>query len=235
MDFSISIPMIVMILIHCVGLYLHIKIIKISRKEKRMTWKLDITNSCMLMFHHTHCVVMDGITFVVQDLYMYTGEWFCYTSKVIMHYGNLYTAGHSLIVAILKYVIIVQWQKARNMGHERIKETFFWINLLYPSFQISIYLMIRPDFYVVHDGYARIDRCLGDPKNFWGPNSNNTQMKVHNICQSFNEPSHEYYIAYAVYILRNSVCWMQIIAQYLIFWNLVEILIYCRVFSFMRR
>ena len=227
--------MMVMILIYCVGLYLHIKIIIISRKEKGMTWKLDITNSCMLMFHHTHCIFMDGITFVVPDLYMYTGEWFCYTSKVFMYYGNLYTAGHSMIVSILKYVVIVHWQKARNMGHERIKEIFFWINLLNPTFAISIFLIVRPDFIVVHDGFARIDRCLGDPKNFYGPNSNKTQMKTHNICQSFDEPSHEHYFAYAVYILKNSVCWMQVIALYIMFWNFVEMLIYCRVFSFMRK
>ena len=227
--------MIIMILMYCVGLYLHIKIIKTSRKEKGMTWKLDITNSCMLMVHHGHLIFMEGITFVVQDLYMYTGEWFCYTSKVIMYHGNVYTVGHTMIVSMLKYVIIVHWKKARNMGHEKIKQIFFWINLLYPTFQILIHLMFRPDYFVAYDALTRIERCLGDPNNVLGPNSNKTQMKLYNICQSFDAPSHENYFAYAVYILKSSVCWVQVITMYMIAWNFVEMFTYCRIFSFMRR
>ena len=91
MDLSVGIPMIIMICIHCVGIYLHVKIIKTSRNDKQITWKLAITNSCMLMAHHTHCIFMEGITYIVQDLYIYTGEWFCYTSKATMYYGNTYT------------------------------------------------------------------------------------------------------------------------------------------------
>ena len=240
MDMDIIISMIMIICIHCVGMYLHIKIIKISRKEKQMTWKLDITNSCMLMAHHTHCVFMDGISYIVQDLYKYTGEWFCYTSKAVMYYGNLYTVTHSMIVSMLKYIIIIHWKKARNMGHEKIQKIFFWINLLYPGIQILLHLILIPDFFVAYDllnGQARINRCLGDPNNVMGTTSNGTQMLMDNInyCQHIHEPSHEYYFAYALHVLKSIICWVQVIALFMISWNFVEMLIYCKIFSFMRR
>ena len=88
-----------------------------------------------------------------------------------------------MIVALLKYVLIVHWQKARGFGNSKIKEIFFWINLFYPLLMIGILLLIKPDFLLVHDGYARIDRCLGDPKNNWGLNSTRKQVKTHDICK----------------------------------------------------
>ena len=237
-DLSIGIPMIIIICMHCVGIYLHVKIIKISRTDKQITWKLNITNSCMLMAHHTHCILMDVITYTVPNLYIYTGEWLCYTSKVVMYYGNIYATTHSMIVSMLKYILIVHWQKARNMGHEMIEVIFFWINLLYPAFQILIFLMVIPDFFVKDApflSFARIDRCLGYPENVLVPNSNKTKMTMHNLCQELYEPSHEYPFAYAIHILKSSICWIQVIALDLISFNFLEMLIYCRIFSFVRR
>ena len=237
-DLSIGIPMIIIICMHCVGIYLHVKIIKISRTDKQITWKLNITNSCMLMALHTHCIFMEGITYIVPDLYIYTGEWLCYTSKAVMYYGTVYAAAHSMIVSMLKYILIVQWQKARNMGHEKIQEIFFWINLLYPALQILIFLMLIPDFFVKDfpfSSYARIHRCLGDSENILGPNRNKTKIKMHNLCQEFYEPLHEYDFAYAISIVKSSICWIQLIAFYMISLNFLEMLIYCRIFSFVRR
>ena len=234
-DLSVGIPMIIMICIHCVGIYLHVKIIKTSRNDKQITWKLAITNSCMLMAHHTHCIFMEGITYIFQDLYTYTGEWFCYTSKVAMYYGNIYATTHSAIVSMFKYIIIVHWIKARAMGHEKIKDIFFWINLLYPSFHILIFLMLIPDFFVKDTTYLsfdRIHRCLGDSENVLGPDSNKTKMVMHNLCQQIYVPSHEYNFAYAIHILKCSICWIQVIALYMIGLNLPEMLIYWRIFSF---
>ena len=140
------IPAILLICIGLIGLYLHVKIIIISKKEKEMTWKLDITNSCILIFNCTHSLVMENITYIVPNLYTHTGEWFCYASKVVSYYGNNYTIGHSMIVSILKYILIVHWKKSRDFGKENVKKVFFWINIFYSFFMIIIHLIIEPDF-----------------------------------------------------------------------------------------
>jgi hypothetical protein len=218
-----------------IGLYLHVKIIRISKKEKEMTWKLDITNSCILIFNFTHSILMENITYIVPNLYTHTGEWFCYASKVVSYYGYNYTIGHSMIVSILKYILIVHWKKSRDFGKENVKEVFFWINIFYSLFMILIHLSVEPEFFSVWDGFARIDRCLGDPKNNWGPDSNRTQTKLHNICQNFIEPSPDKYFAYTIHIIRTGVCWVHIVFWYLVLWNVFEVVAYFRIFATIQR
>ena len=235
MDLAIVITESFVVGIWIIGWYFHVKIIKISLKEKEMTWKLDVTNSCLILFHYTHVIFMDIITYIIPNLHWYTGNWFCYASKVVNHYGNLYVVGHSMMVSLLKFTLIVYWQRAREFGNDKIKEIMFWLNFCYPAVNVLIYVIIEPNFYLIYDGYARIDRCLGDPKNNWGKDSNRTQIKAHTVCTLFAEPEPDDYLAYAFYVVRSGVCWMHIIVLYLQLWNFFEILSYCRIFAFMRK
>ena len=220
--------------IYLIGLYQHSKIVKVCKKEKEMTWKLDVTNSILLIIHFGHKLLLHGVTHLVQDLSIYTGDWLCYLSKFITHYLSLYTIAHSLLVSILKYIIIVNWRTSLKVGKEKIKEIFFYLNFLHPIVTISFHLIFRPDFFLAYDGYAQIDRCLGDPKNNWKENSNTSQTKLHNLC-IYPEPTNEYNIKYILQAAGWGMCWIQVILLYLITFNFFEILFYCRIFSFMRR
>ena len=219
-------------IVYFIGVYLHGRIIQVSRKEKFVTWKLDVTNSIVLIAHYMHKLLMYGITYVIADLYTYTGGWFCYASKVLAYYGNLYTAGHSAIVSILKYVIIVYWRKARDFGNDNVKNIFFVLNFLHPALTILLHLIIVPDFFWAYDSFQHFDRCLGDPKGNWVLQTNRSQTKLHSLCH-FDAPLDENYIQYTIYILRSSVCWIQFCTLYAISWNLFEIFFYCRIFIFM--
>ena len=235
---SLGIYFITGIFILAVGVYLSVKIIKTSYKEKSNTWKLDISNSVVVIAHHTHCLLMEFITYCVPDLYIHTGEWFCYSSKVLTHYFNIYTTQFSLITGIMKYVIILHWRKVSDIGDEKVKNVFFVVNLFHPVLQIILWLMIEPNFFYESDSHARIDRCLGDPKNNWGPDdlpTNRTQNKLHVICNNLlNRPLDDYF-EYTVQYGRFVVCWLQCIFLYFSFWNILDVLVYLRIFIFMRR
>ena len=179
-------------------------------------------------------IFMHSITFFVEDLYMYTGVWFCYTAKVINYYLFMYAIGHSLIVSILKYVIIVHWEKAREFGKEKVVEIFFWVNFLHPTLMIIFQLMIRPDFFWAYDGMAQIDRCLGDPKHNWVPGSNKSLTKLHNLCE-FVAPNQDNYLDYIIYACRTFFCGLTVALFYLILWNVFEMFLYSKIFGFMRR
>ena len=236
--FESTSDLICMIAVFCfliIGFFLHSQIIKTAKREKDMTWKLDITNSCCVMIHYLQYVSMYLITYNIENLYMYTGEWVCYLSKFLTFYGGLYVQGHSLIIGLLKYVVIVHWKRSREFGQEKVKKIFFWLNMFHPAVRIILYLAIIPDFFWIWDGAAHVDRCLGDPKNNWGPNSNTTQTKLHNICINIaaNQPENPF--DYFIYILRSSICWLQISISYLILWNVFEIFVYFSIFRFMNR
>ena len=97
----------IIICFYGIGLFLHTKIILLSKKEKDLTWKLDIVNSVFLLIYYGFSIVIHTMTYFIPNIYLITGEWLCYVSKFLLHYGLLYTTGHSMVIALLKYNIIV--------------------------------------------------------------------------------------------------------------------------------
>ena len=218
-----------------VGCILHSQIFKTAKREKDITWKLDATNSCFVMIHYIQYTSMHLITYVIKDLYIYTGAWFCYVSTFVTYYGGWYVQAHSLIIGLLKYFIIVHWKRTREFGQRKVKTIFFWLNMLHPCIMIILWLIIYPDFFFVWDGYSHVDRCLGDPKHNLLPNSNATPTKIHNICIEIVANPPENNIDYIVYICRSSLCWVQFVFSYFVLWNIFEIFVYFFIFRFMQR
>ena len=218
-----------------VGSYLHAKIIQTSVKEKGVTWKLDCANSCIVVTHHLQCLVMEFVTYVIQDLHQYTGKWICYGSKISSYYGNIHCAGYSTIIALLKYELIVNWEKVLDIGDEKIKRTFFWVNVLHTPGHILLYLCLEPDFFWDNGGLGRIDRCLGDPKNEWGLNTNQTKKAVYEICNQVIQHQSSLTLESILQYCRVFVCWAHVVYAYLTMLNVLEIILYVRIFAFMRR
>ena len=218
-----------------IGCILHSQIFRTARREKDMTWKLDATNSCLVMIHFIQYTSMHLITYVIKDLYLITGKWICYASKFLTLYGGLYVQAHSLIIGLLKYVIIVHWQRSQAFGQEKVQNIFFWLNMFHPSVTIILKVIVVPDLFLIWDGFSHVDRCLGDPKNNWAPNSNATQTKFHNICMDIMAHPPEIGLDYFVYICRSTVCWLDVVFLYFILWNIFDITVYFSIFRFMHR
>jgi hypothetical protein len=140
-----------------------------------------------------------------------------------------------MIVSLLKYILIVHWKRSRDFGKDKVKTTFFWINIFYAGVMICIHLFIRPDFFWIYARFARVDRCLGDPNSNWGTNSTRTQYKLNTICEMLVKPPDDDYFAYTIYIIRSFVCYPQVVFEYFVTWNVLEMVVYCRLFAIMRR
>ena len=182
---------------------------------------------------------MHCITYIIRDLYKYTGQWFCYVFKVFGIYSTFYLYGHALIISLTKYTIIVHWQKAREWGNKKVAMVYFWINIIHPGISILIWLCIRTDFVWAFDGWAQFDRCLGDPKDIWvedfeKPMENASLTKLHDLCQIATSPQQDP-IKYIVSLIRTSFCWVHVGFYYGYASNLFEMIVYCRIFVFMRR
>ena len=233
--------------IYCFGVNMQLKKFKVSKKEKEHTWMLDCNNSALLLAHHGHCILMDILTYLVEDLYKYTGKWFCYTSKVINFYGNQYVTSHSFVISLIKYVLIVKWERARAYGHDKIKIIFAWLDLtIFPMISILLHLLVEPNFFVVFNQLARANRCLGQTNAVqnttsmilgWKTKEEAPNLSTHNICQRlhFLAENEEDFSTYITHILRAITCWIQITFHYLLGLNVFEIVVYFLIFSFMRR
>ena len=221
--------------VYATGVYIHRKIIGISKQDRDVTWKLDVTNSIVVLIHYVHYILILIITHIVHDLYMYTGKWLCYLFKIVTYYGGLYVGGHSLTIAMMKYILIVRWKGVRDFGKDKVISGFFWINMFHPMFFILLHVIIRPDFFWVWDGHPQIDRCLGDPKNILSLNSSMSQTKLHHLCIQLKTPSTKEYFDYTIFVFRTSICWLQFLFEYLTLFNVFEVIVYCRIFRFMHR
>ena len=218
-----------------IGLNLHIHVISLSKKENNtITWKLNISNSLILLVLHLFSLIMHVATDAIPDLYIYTGEWFCYTWKVVAHCGGLYHIGHSLVVSILKYNIIVKWEKTITFGENRLKEICFWLNILHPIIGLAIHLMVRPDFIFVFSGISPSNTCLGEDINGDTHNRNVSQSHLSKLCD-IPEDLHDNWFYHSVFIGRKILCVLQTIGIYLIALNIFEMFLYYRIFSFAYR
>ena len=217
------------------GLFFHSKVVCVSKKDRDVTWQLDMTNSVILVFHYGHVMIMYGVTFLIKDLYTYTGIWFCYASKTITLLGNAHSTGHSFVISVMKYVIIVQYEKVLKFGREKVQRIFFWLNIFYPIYVIITFNILRPDFLLVHDGISQANRCLGKPDLVSSQNISRPAAKLHDMCITIVVPSYKVSVEYCIYLMRAFICWIHIVFLYCNVWNVIEFFIYYVIFKFMYR
>ena len=80
----------------------------------------------------------DFFNYVIENVHTYTGSWFCYTSKALTLIGNANCSGHTFIIAIMKYVMIVLHEKMRFIEKEKAQRIFcnwssIWTSCLFSS------------------------------------------------------------------------------------------------------
>jgi hypothetical protein len=221
-------------IVYIIGFTLHVKIIALSKTTtEAITWKLDITNSSILLVLNSIIMVMHGVTHIVPDLHTYTGRWFCYTYIAVAYYSLLYHIGHSLVVSIFKYVIIVHWQKIRGFGEETFKQVLFWVNILHPLVGLALQFMVRPDFLFVWSGATPGNRCLGEGgDNILHNKSSN--IKLLGLCE-VPEPVDHNWFHDALLMVRKSVCVLETISIYMMALNIFEFFFYYQIFSYAYR
>ena len=234
-SYTIQIVMcIIALFVYGIGVFLNIKVFQVARKEKQMTSKLDETNAIFFIIHYAHVMAMHGITYVVQDLYLYLGKGFCYISKVLTIIGNSHNVQHSFIIALLKYAMIVHYQTLSDTKKIKVRYRFFFLNLFYSIISTAILIIVRPDFIFIYDGISQANRCLGIPEIRSENGLNETTIKLHHVCNArlqadFNS------LSYFFNFLAKCICWIDITITYANVGNVLEMIIYCRIFGFMHR
>ena len=203
--------------LYLLGIHLHTKIVIISKKDKEVTWKLDITNSVLLIATFTYNILLHFSTYLIPDLYLVTGEWFCYTSKIIIDYGMMYIVGHSTVICLMKYCVVVRDERIRPYKRS-VLDTFFWMNMLHPAIGILLHVVVTPNFYV--------NSCLGNPKF--------NKSNLFSVCDTI-APDTDDTLTYSIYIIKWLVCNLHALFIYIVTFNVFDILIYWKLFAFGRR
>ena len=114
-----------MAILFVIGLYFQIKIIILSRKEKDVTWRIDIWHSAVMIAIFSFRILFEMITYIIPSLHQFTGKWFCYFSLFVTFYGFVSISSHSLAISISKYVLTVHQDRVRVVGQNKVSIILF--------------------------------------------------------------------------------------------------------------
>ena len=229
----VIILIIIMVIVYSIGLYLHTRIITVSKKDKAITWKLDILNSICILFYFNIAFVMFLVTYLKVaskiDICSYTATWICYGLKLIVFTGRMYIISHSLIISLMKYCNIIFQEKVRAVGKHRIENLFLFLDVLYPTMVFGIIRLIKKDETFPNDPFQEE---FFHQKSI--TNTYKTTGKLFDAC-SFDEAFDEISIPYIFYILRMTFCWILSISIFLNSINILEVFFYYKIFRYMNR
>ena len=222
----------IVIFLFAVGVYLQTKKVQICLKDDHVSKKLDIANSILLTFNWTYLITLYGLTDYVQNLYSYTGDWFCYMSKIILSIGDAHTMGHSFLLAVLKLIVIVHVE-SDLIRKEKVKKVCAYLNLLYGIVIVGILNVVRPDYvFIYHSSMA--DRCLGRSGAITSHDNTSSAVNLVQLCD-IAHPTQQTLFEYIIFIIRKSICWFDISFIYLNSANVLEAICYARIFWHMNR
>ena len=228
--------LVLIILVYSIGVYLHTNILITAKKEKDVSYQLDVVNSVVILFHFAHFIIIAGAKFLIKDLYTHTGEWLCYTSKFVRLLGGLQVASQSLVISLLKYSIIVCHEKTRAIGRGKVQNVFLVLNMLYPICIIGSFAVAKNNFLTIYDNASEGNSCLvkisATNETIFDKNQHHT--KLFNICDMIELPNQK--PSELIFnVGKKSICWISLISVYLNACNIPEAFIYCLIFRFMRR
>ena len=215
-----------------IGLYLQAKKIQICLKEDNVSKKLDITNSILLTLHWTYLITLYGVTHVAQNLYVHTGDWFCFMSKILLSIGDAHAMGHSFLLAFLKFLVIVH-AESDVTRKEKFKKALFYLNLLYGIVVVGILNVARPDYiFIYHSTLA--DRCFGRSGAITSQDNTSSAVNLAQLCDISHSTDY-ITLEYVLNIIRKFICWFDVSFIYLNAANLLEAICYARIFIYMNR
>ena len=214
------------------GLFLHVKVIAIARKEKDTTWQIFICHSVVLIIYYSLTIVFDAVMYFVPFLSNYTGNWICYVVSFMTLYCVYSIQLHSLLVAVMKFAFIVHLEKVREFGKSKCKKIFLWINLCFPLFW-TVLARLTSDW----DKYAfsSLNICFGQHEELLvRVNTTSDSLMKFWSCIS----GHEAKTGADIYILHTiKQCWCVFasIVNLVMTSNLPEAFFYLKIFRKTRR
>ena len=145
-SFATIINITVQIVLFFVGFFINLKVILVCWKDRETkTWRLQMAYSISIVLFFAFHLPFSVVSNAIPHLSDYTGEWFCNLATIIIMYGINVMTIHSLLIAIMKYVLIVHPLKALQIGHEKIEKIFFALYLAIPLI-LAIVIALLKDF-----------------------------------------------------------------------------------------
>lgn len=145
------------ILILVIGQYLLVKVNVLMKKEKGLVKEITQLLVCAEMILWPTWVLFAASTDFIHPLNEVVGQWFCETGSFLYYFLALIMASNSFMAAVLRYLFIVQQDRVRAYGKEKIKRIVFILHILLPLILASWEVIDGAEL----DSMSFVNRCNG--------------------------------------------------------------------------
>ena len=224
---------ILLAIIFSIGVYLQTRIIIVCKKDKHVTWKIDIWHSVVMIACYSIRILFEFITYIIPSLHQYTGKWFCYFASFVQCFVGASTVSHSLTIAIQKYVYNLHRNLIRVVGEDKASLVSIWISGIF-SAPLAALFTAKPK----HIPALSMFNCLGK-EDVISTETNKTygeKMRSFFFCGFDDYDDHQYGVFDHVMNVTNIIgCFLVSIILLVVALNIIEGLLYYRIFAFMKR
>ena len=226
---EITVNVIVQSIAYIAGFFVNVKVISVcSRNRDTKTWQIHIAQSIINTIFFGFDIPFVTISNALPHLSRYTGEWFCYMASFIVNYEVYFLVTNSFLIAVMKYIYIVHWDKAMRFGHDKIQRIFLIIAIVFPCLNATVVTLTK-DF----DSYKAIKSCFGIPVK--QTNSRNGVWEKLFLCNLIYADTSNADESRILYILIQIICVSKSLLAYFFSTNLPEAFFYYKIFKKMRR
>ena len=216
-----------------IGLYLQIRIIIVSKNEKGITWKLDIYHSVMMSVYFSFRILFEIFTDLFPSMHVYVGKWFCYVAFFVQIFTGLTMVSHSLVIVIYKYIYINHPNLFSSLGTNNAS-LFAMVTNGIIQISLSVSAVVRPN----QPKFSSVSLCLGRQAQ----TSSVSNITAVEMLRKFflcglddHDDNHVGIFSLVLDITNITGCFMTSIIFIVILTNVMEILLYHRIFSRMKR
>ena len=224
-----------LLILFVIGLYLQIKIIRVSIKNRGVNWKVDIQHSIVMTGFFSFRICFEMVTYFIPALHQYTGNWFCYLILFINQFGTVSIFSHSLIIAIYKYIYVMHNDFIISIGENKASSISAWISILLPLL-LGISFTARPSSFL---SYSSVLNCLAMTVE----KDNHANVPWSRIFKSYftcgfadsaDDERNELWNQ-VINVIAILGCTLTSALLLVILLNIFEVVCYCRLFAFARR
>ena len=224
-----------LLILFFIGLYLQIKIIKVSIETKGVNWKVDIQHSIIMIVFFSVRICFEMVTYFIHALHQYTGNWYCYIILFVNQFGMVSVFFHSLIIATYKYIYGIHNTCVRSTGEDKANLISGWISIII-SAVFAISLKARPSN-IPH--YSFVLNCVDVEveKDTQTHKPWIQKLKTVFTCGLVNTSNHDRNEIWHQFIniISMAGCSLTSVLLSIIVLNVFEVFLYCRLFEFAKR
>ena len=218
-----------------IGLYIQIKIIIVSMREKGVNWKVNIVHSIVMITFFGVRISFEIVTYFIPSLHLYTGSWFCYLTLFVNQFGAASLLSHSLVVAIYKYIYVMHNDFILSIGENKASSISALISILLPLV-LGTSFTARPSSFL---SYSSVLNCLAMTveKDTHAHVPWSRIFKNYFTCGFVDSTDHKGNNLWnqVINVITILGCSLTSALLVLILLNIFEVICYCRLFAFARR